>query len=96
MLEKADELVRTVSMAVNQTLNEEVNRLKTVQLLKAIHQFFGLGLPAGAQFLERFQRNNAVHHAARSIMQRRIRLEQQRRRPERGFLGEIERADPAA
>ena len=30
-LEKADELVRTVSMAVNQTLSDEVSRLKTVQ-----------------------------------------------------------------
>merc|ERR1712196_611220 len=33
-LEKADELVRTVSMAVNQTLSDEVARLKTVQVLK--------------------------------------------------------------
>ena len=33
-LEKADELVRTVSMAVNQTLSDEVSRLKTVQVLK--------------------------------------------------------------
>ena len=33
-LEKADELVRTVSMAVNQTLTDEVSRLKTVQLLQ--------------------------------------------------------------
>ena len=32
-LERADELVRTVSMAVNQTLNDEIARLKTVQLL---------------------------------------------------------------
>jgi hypothetical protein len=32
-LEKADELVRTVSMAVNQTLSDEVARLKTVQML---------------------------------------------------------------
>ena len=35
-LEKADELVRTVSMAVNQTLSDEVSRLKTVQVLKEL------------------------------------------------------------
>lgn len=37
-LEKADELVRTVSMAVNQTLSDEVARLKTVQVLKDLGQ----------------------------------------------------------
>ena len=37
-LEKADELVRTVSMAVNQNLNDEVSRLKTVQVLKDLGQ----------------------------------------------------------
>ena len=35
-LEKADELVRTVSMAVNQTLTDELTRLKTVQVLKEL------------------------------------------------------------
>ena len=36
LLEKADSLVRTVSMAVNQNLNDEIARLKTVDLLASL------------------------------------------------------------
>ena len=56
-------------------LGQVLDRIEAALFDKAIDQFFGLGLPSGAQFLERFQRDDAVHHAARSIVQRGIRLE---------------------
>ena len=52
-LEKADELVRSVSMAVNQTLADEVARLKTVQIIQDLgNDMMCLVAPHRAMILE--------------------------------------------
>ena len=69
-------------------------RVETALLDQPLGQRFGPGGPDRAQFLERLQRDDPVHQPARAVVQWRIGLQQQRRRPPWCFLGKV--GDPDA